>query len=179
MEARENSNTQLSLALGPRKNTKRGPRKNTKRVLSLELSLGAQQVQGQESSDENAKKSRLSKEQAAVLEANFNDHPNPDTALKNELADRLGLFPRQVDIWFQNRRARTKSKKNVSECERLKQVCKNLIEENLKLSEEIEKQKALATGDQKGAFYAYGLSGYVLVCPVCHQQYLIGSCGAM
>ena len=81
MEARENSNTQLSLALGPRKNTKRGPRKNTKRVLSLELSLGAQQVQGQESSDENAKKSRLSKEQAAVLEANFNDHPNPDTVM--------------------------------------------------------------------------------------------------
>ena len=79
MEARENSNTKLSLALGPRKNTKRGPRKNTKRVLSLKLSLGAQQVQG--SSDENAKKSRLSKEQAAVLEANFNDHPNPDTVM--------------------------------------------------------------------------------------------------
>lgn len=52
------------------------------------------------------KKLRLTKEQSAVLEDCFRAHSTLNPHQKQALAAQLGLRPRQVEVWFQNRRAR-------------------------------------------------------------------------
>ncbi|KZV14591.1 hypothetical protein F511_42421 [Dorcoceras hygrometricum] len=56
------------------------------------------------------KKLRLSKDQSTLLEDSFRQHSTLTMAQKQELAEKLNLKPRQVEVWFQNRRAR----KNIS-----------------------------------------------------------------
>ncbi|XP_066358471.1 homeobox-leucine zipper protein HOX27-like [Miscanthus floridulus] len=52
------------------------------------------------------KKLRLSKEQYGFLEDSFKEHSTLTPRQNSDLASRLNLGPRQVAIWFQNRRAR-------------------------------------------------------------------------
>ena len=56
------------------------------------------------------KKRRLSVDQVKTLEKNFEVENKLDPDRKARLAQDLGLQPRQVAIWFQNRRARWKTK---------------------------------------------------------------------
>ncbi|KAL3362528.1 hypothetical protein AABB24_015098 [Solanum stoloniferum] len=53
---------------------------------------------------------RFSDEQIKSLENMFETESRPELRTKQQLAKRLGLQPRQVAIWFQNKRARSKSK---------------------------------------------------------------------
>ncbi|GAB2280317.1 hypothetical protein Dimus_014957 [Dionaea muscipula] len=66
------------------------------------------------------KKRRLSVDQVQYLEKSFEveDRLEPDRKL--QLAKELGLQPRQVAIWFQNRRARFKSKQLEKDYDSLK-----------------------------------------------------------
>ncbi|TVU12732.1 hypothetical protein EJB05_46388, partial [Eragrostis curvula] len=89
------------------------------------------------------KKLRLSKDQAAVLEECFKTHHTLTPKQKVALANSLGLRPRQVEVWFQNRRARTKLKQTEVDCEYLKRWCEQLAEENRRLGKELADLRAL------------------------------------
>ncbi|KAJ1702379.1 hypothetical protein LUZ63_002158 [Rhynchospora breviuscula] len=66
------------------------------------------------------KKRRLTAEQVLMLERSFEEENKLEPERKNELAKKLGLQPRQIAVWFQNRRARWKTKNLEQEYDRLK-----------------------------------------------------------
>ncbi|KAL3716494.1 hypothetical protein ACJRO7_008140 [Eucalyptus globulus] len=90
------------------------------------------------------KKRRLTTEQVHFLEKNFELENKLEPERKIQLAKDLGLQPRQVAIWFQNRRARWKTKHLEKEYEdlqasynSLKADCDGLLKENDKLKTEV------------------------------------------
>ncbi|KAL5232480.1 hypothetical protein ABZP36_031256 [Zizania latifolia] len=89
------------------------------------------------------KKLRLSKDQAAVLEESFKEHNTLNPKQKAALARQLNLKPRQVEVWFQNRRARTKLKQTEVDCELLRRCCETLTDENCRLHKELLELRAL------------------------------------
>ncbi|RLM54859.1 homeobox-leucine zipper protein HOX28-like [Panicum miliaceum] len=111
---------------------------------AAERSAGAGSGSGDEDDDGAArKKLRLSKDQAAVLEECFKTHHTLTPKQKLALASSLGLRPRQVEVWFQNRRARTKLKQTEVDREYLKRWCEQLAEENRRLGKEVADLRAL------------------------------------
>ncbi|VAH22260.1 unnamed protein product [Triticum turgidum subsp. durum] len=112
------------------------------------------------------KKLRLSKEQSAFLEGSFKEHSTLTLEQKSSLANRLSLRPRQVEVWFQNRRARTKLKQTEADCEQLKRCCEALARENRKLQREVAELRA-----SRAPYPLYNLnhhmSGFSTALPVC------------
>lgn len=51
---------------------------------------------------------RTSKDQFQVLETSFQENSKPNATVRRALAQRLGMTPRAVQVWFQNRRAKMK-----------------------------------------------------------------------
>lgn len=60
---------------------------------------------------------RTSKEQLEVLEKTFETNVKPDATLRKALATKLGMTPRSVQVWFQNKRAKVKNEKNAQKTE--------------------------------------------------------------
>ncbi|XP_047946610.1 homeobox-leucine zipper protein HAT4-like [Salvia hispanica] len=100
-------------------------------------------VSSREGEIDDRKKLRLSKEQAAVLEETFKEQKTVNPRQKMALAKQLNLRPRQVEVWFQNTRARTKLKQTEVECEYMRRYCENLTEENRRLQKEVNELSAL------------------------------------
>ncbi|KMT15291.1 hypothetical protein BVRB_3g060000 [Beta vulgaris subsp. vulgaris] len=112
------------------------------------------------------KKLRLSKEQSAFLEESFKEHHTLNPKQKLALAKQLNLRPRQVEVWFQNRRARTKLKQTEVDCEYLKRCCETLTEENRRLQKELQELRALKTSQP----YFMQLPATTLtMCPSCER----------
>jgi hypothetical protein len=51
---------------------------------------------------------RTTRAQTKILEEQFKSTDKPDAATRSELSIRLGMTPREVQVWFQNRRAKEK-----------------------------------------------------------------------
>ncbi|KAJ1699534.1 hypothetical protein LUZ63_008046 [Rhynchospora breviuscula] len=76
------------------------------------------------------KKKRLSIEQVRTLEKSFEIGNKLEPERKIQLAKALGLKPRQVAIWFQNRRARSKTKQLERDYDSLKRQFEAVRSEN-------------------------------------------------
>ncbi|XP_057950775.1 homeobox-leucine zipper protein ATHB-12-like [Malania oleifera] len=101
----------------------------------------------------NKNKRRFSDEQIRLLETMFEAETKPEPVKKAALARELGLHPRQVAIWFQNKRARWKAKQIeqeyralcssydtlLSHFESLKKEKQSLLTQLQKLSDLLEK----------------------------------------
>ncbi|KAK9273947.1 hypothetical protein L1049_018759 [Liquidambar formosana] len=126
--------------------------------------------------DNGRKKLRLSKEQSAVLEETFKEHNTLNPKQKTALAKQLNLRPRQVEVWFQNRRARTKLKQTEVDCEYLKRCCDNLTVENRRLQKEVQELRALKLSPQ---FYMHMNPPTTLtMCPSCERVAVSSSSSA-
>ncbi|XWS34499.1 hypothetical protein CRYUN_Cryun21dG0043600 [Craigia yunnanensis] len=92
------------------------------------------------------KKLCLTKEQSRLLEESFRKNHTLNPKQKEALALELKLRPRQVEVWFQNRRARSKLKQTEMECEYLKRWFGSLTEQNRRLQREVEELRAMKVG---------------------------------
>uniref|UniRef100_A0A7N0UIR1 Homeobox domain-containing protein n=1 Tax=Kalanchoe fedtschenkoi TaxID=63787 RepID=A0A7N0UIR1_KALFE len=117
--------------------------------------------------DGGRKKLRLTREQSAVLEDMFRDHNTLNQKQKVALAKQLDLRPRQVEVWFQNRRARTKLKQTEVDCEYLKRCCENLTEENRRLHKEVQELRALKLSPQM--YMQMTPATTLTICPSCER----------
>ncbi|KAJ6679300.1 hypothetical protein OIU79_019119 [Salix purpurea] len=117
--------------------------------------------------DASRKKLRLSKEQSLVLEETFKEHNTLNPKEKLALAKQLNLRPRQVEVWFQNRRARTKLKQTEVDCEYLKRCCENLTEENRRLQKEVQELRALKLSPQ--LYMHMNPPTTLTMCPSCER----------
>ncbi|XP_006657290.3 homeobox-leucine zipper protein HOX18-like [Oryza brachyantha] len=118
------------------------------------------------------KKLQLTKEQTTLLEDSFRVHNILSHAQKHELARQLKLKPRQVEVWFQNRRARTKLKQTEVDCELLKRCCESLTDENQRLKHELMELQRLASAAAAAGsqlYVQFPRAAMVNVCPSCEK----------
>nr|WGS99065.1 HB12 protein [Salvia sp. QL-2023a]WGS99077.1 HD-Zip12 protein [Salvia miltiorrhiza] len=99
----------------------------------------------------NSRRKRFSDDQIKSLETMFETEARPELHLKQHLANKLGLQPRQIAIWFQNKRARSKSKQIEQEYSVLKSNYDNLAlqfealrKENQTLLVQVQKLRKMA-----------------------------------
>lgn len=76
--------------------------------------------------------------QIQEMEALFKECPHPDDKQRQRLSIELGLKPRQVKFWFQNRRTQMKAQQDRSDNAILRVENENLRNENLALREAIK-----------------------------------------
>ncbi|RZS21405.1 hypothetical protein BHM03_00054043, partial [Ensete ventricosum] len=185
--------------------------------LKKEKDAGGEEVEvervssrGSDEEEDNSsarKKLRLTKEQSALLEDRFKEHSTltPSTQFssslcfcdqkqKQALAKQLNLRPRQVEVWFQNRRARsvtnghnsmpiysqrrvthrvygcfdcrTKLKQTEVDCELLKKCYETLTNENQRLQKELQELKALKFAPP---LYMQFPAATLTMCPSCER----------
>ncbi|XP_015087425.1 putative homeobox-leucine zipper protein ATHB-51 [Solanum pennellii] len=89
------------------------------------------------------KKKRLSSDQLESLENSFQEEIKLDPDRKMKLAKELGLQPRQIAVWFQNRRARWKAKQLERLYDSLKQDYDVVSREKQKLQDEVLALRAI------------------------------------
>ncbi|KAJ4973517.1 hypothetical protein NE237_006691 [Protea cynaroides] len=88
------------------------------------------------------KKRRLTPDQVLLLEKSFETENKLEPERKTELAKNLGLQPRQVAVWFQNRRARWKTKQLERDYDVLKSSYDSLLSDYESILKDKEKLKA-------------------------------------
>ncbi|KGN48647.1 homeobox-leucine zipper protein HAT22 [Cucumis sativus] len=133
----------------------------------IEEEKASSRVSDEDEDGSNArKKLRLTKEQSALLEESFKLHSTLNPKQKQALASELNLRPRQVEVWFQNRRARTKLKQTEVDCEFLKRCCETLTDENRRLQKELQELKALKLAQP---LFMQMPAATLTMCPSCER----------
>ncbi|KAE8683576.1 Homeobox-leucine zipper protein HAT14 [Hibiscus syriacus] len=143
-----------------------GGRRGKRDNMEGETERGSSRASDDDDNGSTRKKLRLSKEQSAFLEESFKEHNSLNPKQKLALAKQLNLRPRQVEVWFQNRRARTKLKQTEVDCEYLKRWCEKLRDENRRLQKELQELRALKTSEP---FYMHLPATTLTMCPSCER----------
>ncbi|XVE96532.1 hypothetical protein REPUB_Repub02eG0230600 [Reevesia pubescens] len=89
------------------------------------------------------KKKRLTSDQLDSLERSFQEEIKLDPDRKMKLSREIGLQPRQIAVWFQNRRARWKAKQLERLYDALKQEYDVISRDKQKLHDEVMKLKGM------------------------------------
>ncbi|KAF5747290.1 Homeodomain-leucine zipper protein HD4 [Tripterygium wilfordii] len=135
--------------------------------IEIETERVSSRVSDEDEDGSNArKKLRLTKEQSALLEESFKQHSTLNPKQKQALSRQLNLRQRQVEVWFQNRRARTKLKQTEVDCELLKKCCETLTDENRRLQKELQELKALKLPQP---CYMHTPAATLTICPSCER----------
>ncbi|KAM6585052.1 hypothetical protein CsatB_012054 [Cannabis sativa] len=95
------------------------------------------------SSFQEKKKRTLTNNQLELLERSFQEGIKLEPDRKMKLSRELGLEPRQIAVWFQNRRARWKARQIERSYEALKHDFDHMSKEKQKLQEEVIKLKRI------------------------------------
>ncbi|XP_023544742.1 putative homeobox-leucine zipper protein ATHB-51 [Cucurbita pepo subsp. pepo] len=88
-------------------------------------------------------KTKLSPDQLESLERRFQEEVKLDPDRKMKLSKELGLQPRQIAIWFQNRRARWKTKQLQHLYDTLKQEFDTISNQKHTLQQQVMKLKTM------------------------------------
>ncbi|KAI3727807.1 hypothetical protein L6452_16427 [Arctium lappa] len=86
--------------------------------------------------NKNEGRKRFTDKQISFLEYMFETQSRPELRMKHQVASKLGLHPRQVAIWFQNKRARSKSRQIEQEYNTLKHDYETLASKSESLKKE-------------------------------------------
>ncbi|KAE8713049.1 Homeobox-leucine zipper protein ATHB-52 [Hibiscus syriacus] len=83
-------------------------------------------------------KKRLNQEQVRLLERSFIANKKLEPELKLQLANQLGVLPRQVAIWYQNKRARWKTQSLELDYNTLQVKLDNALSEKRRLEKDVK-----------------------------------------
>ncbi|KAL1537834.1 homeobox-leucine zipper protein ATHB-52-like [Salvia divinorum] len=84
-------------------------------------------------------KKRMNEEQLRLLESNFNFNNKLDPEHKSRLALELGVPPRQVAVWYQNKRARDKIHGLEADHRAMRVQLERVLTDNSRLRDEVER----------------------------------------
>lgn len=87
-------------------------------------------------------KKRLTQDQVATLEKSFSPNKKLQPERKFQLAKQLGVPPRQIAIWYQNKRARWKTQSLELDYGALQLKLENVLAEKRQLEKDVERLKA-------------------------------------
>uniref|UniRef100_A0A1S4AS46 Homeobox-leucine zipper protein n=1 Tax=Nicotiana tabacum TaxID=4097 RepID=A0A1S4AS46_TOBAC len=87
----------------------------------------------------NHNKKRLNQEQVKLLESSFDSTKKLEPEKKLQLSRELGVPPRQISIWYQNRRARWKNQNLEIDYNALQLKLETALSEKLQLEKETER----------------------------------------
>ncbi|KAK4751634.1 hypothetical protein SAY87_005116 [Trapa incisa] len=82
---------------------------------------------------------RLAEGQVSLLEKSFSSYKKLDPERKLRLAAELGVPPRQVAIWYQNKRARWKTQSLEIECSTLQVKLESTVAEKMELEKDVDR----------------------------------------
>ncbi|GJY35473.1 homeobox-leucine zipper protein ATHB-7-like protein [Tanacetum coccineum] len=116
--------------------------------------------------NKNEGRKRFTDKQISFLEYMYETQSRPELRMKHQLANKLGLHPRQVAIWFQNKRARSKSRQIEQEYNTLKHnyetlalKSESLKKENQALVSQLEMLRSVAERHQQDSTRRHDSTG--------------------
>lgn len=131
--------------------------KKTHKIMSPRNMDSFQTTQNHKHPSNKHYKKRLTHEQVKLLERSFTFNTKLHPERKLQLAVQLGVPPRQVAIWYQNKRARSRTQSLELDCGALQLKLENALAEKRQLEKDVERLKG-ELGKAQEMLFAFNLT---------------------